>query len=62
MINRIVMVGVVSLLLLVPGSSSPGQPDRLGTSESLGAEKTSGCQSEVERLKAELERVRGGGR
>lgn len=61
MINRIVLVGVVSLLLLLPGSS-PGQLDRLRTGESLGVEKTSGCLSEVERLKAELERVRGGGR
>ena len=61
MINRVVLGGVVSLLLLVPGSS-PGQIDRLRTNESLSVEKTSGCVSEVERLKAELERVRGGSR
>ena len=61
MIKRIGLVGVLGLLLLLPGSS-PGQLDRLQVGESLGAEKISGCVSEVERLKAELERVRGGGR
>ena len=61
MITRMVMVGLVSLVLLVPGSS-PGQIDRLRVGESLGAEKISGCLSELERLKAELERVRGGER
>jgi hypothetical protein len=57
----IVLVGLVSLVLLMPGSS-PGQGDRLRVGESLGAEKISGCWSEVERLKTELERVRGGER